>query len=789
MPARETNNRTRYLFLAILFLIAFAFQFGLWSDDLADFLAQPNPIASLFTATWDIVLIMHVFAPVAALLLGFYVALVRIEDHRAWLLLAVLLTFSFQAQGSDVHDRIMTWNTPLKHLALFYRTAAMRSWSIWMMLFTVYFPERAAFDVRRPHLKWIVLVPLLVLYLVAVGVRVAANEGGGELQPSYQFLQYISFFATMFLYWFGILTFLAILLAKAIQTKEPDAQRRLRVLFFGLAITLLPTFILDTVVHIFHLQEDAMPAWILIPVSLSFALFPVTLAYVTVVQRALDVRVILRQSLQYALAKRGVVIIQSAISLLVIVCVAHFSGAATFTIRILITAAGVAAILFVGLGARRLAGWIDRKFFRDAYQTEQVLTQLADSVRSIVELEPLLQTVVSRISEALHVSSMAVFLRENNRYQPAWATGNSTSPRTSFSENGAFVKELRARHKPLPVYLEDLYLQDRRSWLTKLDETETAHLRELDTQLLLPLSRRDELLGFLSLGAKASEAPYSSADLDLLQSVASQTSLAIENTRLTAAVAEQTAERKVLASELAIARDVQQRLFPQVLPSVADIEYCGACRPAREIGGDYYDFLELPGPAFGIAIGDVSGKGVPAALLMAGLQATLRGQTASGEYNLSQLIGNMNRAVYATSPANRYATFFYGHYQLAQRRLHYVNAGHNAPILLRGQEVIRLDAGGPPIGLLPHSEFQSAHIDLQAGDLLLLYTDGISEAMNAAEEEWGEEQLIQTCRQSNGATPALLLEKIFAAADQFAAGAAQHDDMTLIVLRYKGAEC
>jgi sigma-B regulation protein RsbU (phosphoserine phosphatase) len=788
MPARETSHRTRYILLAILFLIAASFQIALWAHELPELLAEPDPLAALFTTKWALVVILHIFTPIASLFLGFYVALVRIEDHRAWLLLAVLVTFSINANGGDVHDHIMTWTTPLKHLALIYRATGMRSWPIWMMLFAIYFPERAAFDVRRPALKWSFLIPLLLAYLVAVTVRTAANEGG-QLEASVRPLRLFTYVAIEFLYWFCTPACLLILLNRFFRAKTSDARRRLRVLFTGLAISWVPALVSDVIYHnVLHVPEGSTPSWIEVAVYSTLSFFPITLAYVTVVQRALDVRVLVRQSLQYALAKRGAVLLQSAVSLGVIVCVAHFSGTVAFIERIVITAIGVGAIVFIGLGARRVAGWIDRKFFRDAYQTEQVLTDLADSVRSIVELEPLLKTVVRRISEALHISEMSVFLHENNRYQPAWATGYAQSPRTSFSENGAFVKALQSQQKPLPVYLEDHH-----SWLNKLDETETAHLRELKTQLLLPLSRRDELLGFLSLGSKASDAPYSNADLDLLQSVASQTSLAIENTRLTAAVAAQTAEREVIANELAIARDVQQRLFPQVLPKIPGIEYCGVCRPAQEIGGDYYDFLELPGSALGIAIGDVAGKGVPAALLMAGLQATLRGQTASGDYNISQLIGNMNRAVYATSPANRYATFFYGHYQSDSRRLTYVNAGHNAPILLRGglpkSEVMRLQAGGPPVGLLPHCEYQSGHIHLEEGDLLILYTDGISEAMNLAEEEWGEDSLIQVSQQLNGASPPILLEKIFEAADQFAATAPQHDDMTLIVLRLQREQC
>ena len=155
-------------------------------------------------------------------------------------------------------------------------------------------------------------------------------------------------------------------------------------------------------------------------------------------------------------------------------------------------------------------------------------------------------------------------------------------------------------------------------------------LRALKTQLLLPLAVKKRLLGFVSLGAKQSEEPFSGTDVRLLESVATQTALALENSNLTAAMATEMASRERLNRELEIAREVQERLFPQTYPEVAGLDYAGKCRPAQGVGGDYYDFLELPAGKFGIAIGDVSGKGVPAALLMAGLQASLRGQTIDG---------------------------------------------------------------------------------------------------------------------------------------------------------------
>ena len=264
-----------------------------------------------------------------------------------------------------------------------------------------------------------------------------------------------------------------------------------------------------------------------------------------------------------------------------------------------------------------------------------------------------------------------------------------------------------------------------------------------------------------------------------------QTALAQEVARLTTAIGRETAQRERLNRELEIAREVQEALFPQRLPVVPGVEYWGQCRPAREVGGDYYDFLELPDGRFGIAIGDVSGKGVGAALMMASLEASLRA-LASVIDDPAELIERVSSLVFQASSANRYATLFYARYDPASRCLSYVNAGHNPPVVLRSCggsfQVFRLDTGGPVIGLLRHS-YERGVFSLEAGDLMVLFTDGVSESMNARFEEWGEERLIEFAKTCYGFAASEGSRRILSAAQAFAAGAPQHDDMTLVLLR------
>ena len=199
-------------------------------------------------------------------------------------------------------------------------------------------------------------------------------------------------------------------------------------------------------------------------------------------------------------------------------------------------------------------------------------------------------------------------------------------------------------------------------------------------------------------------------------------------------------------------------------------------------GGDYYDFLALAGGQLGLVIADISGKGIPAALLMASLQASVRGQSQNGA-DVAGLMANVNRMIYEVSPTSRYATFFYSQYDPSTRRLTWSNGGHNPPMVLRGGEVILLETGGPVVGLFPQGCYKQDSVVLEAGDLLILYTDGMSEAENRAEEEWGEDALIAAARGCGSQCPKEMIANIMTAADAFANGAPQHDDMTLVIAR------
>ncbi len=713
--------------------------------------------------------------PALSLALGFWVAAIRPGDSRAWMLLGLMLglvLFLLDA-GGRVDPYVFGWPGFLRLPALIYTNLVLATWPIWMMLFGVYFPERWKLDRRAPWAKWVVIVPLAVQATLRTGWAIGEAENfdaAAFLIPSTVAASKIVGYL-----WVVALSLFFIGLQSKIRdpAAEPDSRRRLALLHGGTTLSFVPLTLVCTWAIIDGRWPPSETA------VLAFALvwlfgFPLTMAYVIVVQRALDVKVVVRTGVQYALA-------QGSLRTLQVLCSA---GAALLVLllaldpntdrprKILLITLCVAVAFVVKMISGTARSWVDRKFFREAYQADRILSDLSEDVRSVADAGRLFEMVGRRIAESLHVERIAALVRVDNGYVPAFALGYPCAPEARFPVGCAVIAELERDHAPLYI--------DRAE---RVSGEERAELAKLESELLLPLAGKDSLLGFLSLGPKRSEEPYSKIDVHLLRSVAAQAGLALDNTRLIAAVASETAKREVLNREMEIAREVQQRLFPQTLPPVEGLEYDGACRPALGVGGDYYDFLALSGGRLGIAIGDVSGKGVPAALLMASLQASVRGQAQGGPANLALLMESVNRLVFDASPSNRYATFFYAEYEAGLRRLRYVNAGHNPPMLFRGAELLRLETGGPVVGMFRAAPYEEAEMQLESDDVIVMFTDGISEAMNAADDEWGEDELARAARESLERPAAATIARIMQAADRFAAGAPQHDDMTLVVMK------
>jgi serine phosphatase RsbU (regulator of sigma subunit) len=240
--------------------------------------------------------------------------------------------------------------------------------------------------------------------------------------------------------------------------------------------------------------------------------------------------------------------------------------------------------------------------------------------------------------------------------------------------------------------------------------------------------------------------------------------------------------KEALEREVAIAREVQRELLPRGVPLVRGLELAGVCIPAVGVGGDYYDFLPLQDERIGLVIADVSGKGIPAALLMAGLQASVRSLALPG-VSPCEVSRRLNEMLHQSTSASRYATLFFALYDPADRSVQYSNAGHFPPIHLGAHGTSYLSQGGLPIGLMPGTLYGEGRREMGVGDLLALYTDGVVETPNADGEEFGSARLVEILERHQGVPLSDLLTRVIDAVARWNGGGPPHDDVTLVLAR------
>jgi sigma-B regulation protein RsbU (phosphoserine phosphatase) len=296
--------------------------------------------------------------------------------------------------------------------------------------------------------------------------------------------------------------------------------------------------------------------------------------------------------------------------------------------------------------------------------------------------------------------------------------------------------------------------------------------------LAVPVGLGPRTEGVLAVGERLSGAPFSEEDGDFAQTLGRQASAALETVRLhRIAVEKQRRDR-----EMQIAREIQRSLFPRDWPAIEGFEVAAESRSCFEVGGDNYDVIPLAGGRVALAIGDVSGKGTPASILMASVHASLRALAGSAPPEV--LMARLNRFLYDNTEANRYVTLFYAELDPARRTLGYVNAGHVPPFWIRGDGGrSRLEEGGPVLGMLGDAPFARGEVAIGPGDLVAMVTDGATEAVSAADEEFGDERVAGALAEAKDRSAAEILSGLLATVEDWAGAAGCSDDLTALLLK------
>lgn len=770
---------------------------------------------------WVINGALRVIIPNIFLLTGLVVFLLKPNDKQALLLSLMFGMFTGAILATaPVFSGLPLW---LVLVMLVVNLASLFLWPIFFHFFQI-FPEPSSLIRKAPKLEKYLYVPHLLTifpYTVIANLLAAfAPQKYFKFKLNFSIFELVSIgVATLYLTG-GLLS----LLLNYRETSRAS-RRKMRVVVAGSIAGFLPLFLVVGLAFLFKLT-GAQLQWPVIVAIFCFPLFPLAFAYAIIRHRVIPVRLILRRGVRYLLVSRGFIVIQAMVVFAVLSFLltgTRLSFIDSFGERADIVATMAATALAIGMLTvvnQRVLPLIDRKFFREAYDAQQLLSDLGMEMRKVTNVRQLLDLAVSKIQDALHIENVTIFLR--NRASGDYGCALSSylaedgASRTDSNNslllpaNGFATSRLRRSALPIAVSLDSDWGQGLPTTdpaKIELRRQERATLRRISSTLLLPVATKDELLGIMSLGPRLGDLPFSREDRQLLMAVAFQMGFAIQNAELV----QQVAEEERLRRELEIATAVQKRLFPECPPDSDSIELAGVCHPARGVGGDYYDFIVLEGNKVGIAVADVAGKGISAALLMSTVQASLRSQAPSVKDQLTELVSSMNRLLHVSTDAASYATFFYAMFDEKSGRLTYVNAGHNPPILVRAtatlkaqsvgqttatngegrtidtglETICELKKGGPIIGAFHGSVYEQETIQMHSGDLLLAYTDGVTESFNLEGEEFGEERLKNLLSSSSHLSAQDLSEKIVDSVRYWCHDTPQHDDLTLVVMKVK----
>jgi sigma-B regulation protein RsbU (phosphoserine phosphatase) len=312
-------------------------------------------------------------------------------------------------------------------------------------------------------------------------------------------------------------------------------------------------------------------------------------------------------------------------------------------------------------------------------------------------------------------------------------------------------------------------------------ERKYNELEKLKIELVVPMQIQGETKGLIFLGKRINNQAYSEADIEYVYAVGSLAIIALENKRLF----QEALEKKKLEDELELARDIQKNLLPHSIPKLKNFDISALNVSSRQVGGDYYDIIKLDDDNLCVAIADVSGKGVPASLLMANLQAFLKTTCRHG-MAIDEATGLVNDLVTENTSDGRFITFFWGIINDEGKKFTYVNAGHNQPLLIRDGKITKLDKGGIIFGVIKTiSPYISEEMALKENDTIIMFTDGVSEAMNKFGEEFSDKHLEEIALKVSNKSSEDILEEIRREVLYFASGAVQSDDITLMVIKVK----
>ncbi len=483
---------------------------------------------------------------------------------------------------------------------------------------------------------------------------------------------------------------------------------------------------------------------------LAITLFPLSVAYTIVRHKLFNIDVIVKRTITYAIVTSALF----GLYFLMIGGVRMLMGNHSALANILAT---VTVTLAFAPMRDRVKIMVDRIFFRTGYDFQKIVSEFGDEARETIDSQQLLCAFVKQVEHALHPGSLAILLRQEgtDELHLKESLGLGPSSKLTLSVNDPNFANLSRTGKPI--------------------SDEHAAFGGIMRALALPLLDKDTIIGCVLIGSRKSDLEYKEIDRLLLVNLAQQLAVWLKITQLIGQVASQVR----LKRELEIAAEVQAGLLPAKIPTLPGIELAAISKPALEVGGDFYDVIRIDENRLGILIGDVSGKGVPAALMMAMTLVIFR-SIAGGNDSAASVMAKANALIYLNRPSNKmFVTAFYAIYDARDKSLCFANAGNPFPI----GSVGRLEAKGVSLGVMGTMSYTEQTITMNAGDMLVLYSDGAEDAMNPEREQFGEERVEALITQNLGLSPHQIQERILGEIRDFTGDGIPFDDITLVTLK------
>lgn len=632
--------------------------------------------------------------------------------------------------------------------------------------FFLRFPSAGRTEAWSPGRFRLILAPGVVLFAASLAIAYLHSAPVGSMAQ-----QILETASLVYMLAYFLLS-LVIFARRALRRDRPIQRTKMLVILLGLLAGLTPFLVTAILGSVNpgsvtpHLQYLAF-SLLLVPSSFALAIMR---------YGALDKAFVMRISMVYGLLTLFVLLTY----FLVVVGLGYFLGRVfqvnSYPILILIMATSGLVILPM---RRVIQGWIDQTFYPSRRANRQAMAELAGHLTGLIESTEVVHTLVDRLGQLYRPATLGLYLEgtgEQIGFQPRAVKGVDPKAAPVLPQDAALARLLdRSRRPVFTEELEDHLLAG------GSDPASLAVLTRLQASLLVPLVSGNRLLGFLCFGPKASGNLYSQEDIANLRNLAIQSASVMESRQLY----QESLQRKRLETELQVARDLQRKLLPEGSLSDPCFVITGRNEPCRMVGGDYFDYFHREDGTLGLAIADVAGKGIPAALQMTSLQFAFR-QVAQGADSSRDVICKLNAAVHSLVSGGGFVCFFFGIYDPQTGLLNYCNAGMEPPVLFRPGVKFRqeLRKGGPVLGVTPDFPYSEGTVALQAGDRLFLYTDGLTDERNSAREFFDSDRLLTLVGGNLEASPERLIGTVFSTVNAFG-GDQKEDDKTAILLEIK----